>query len=206
MPKFVDHEARREEIVEAVWRLVAREGFSAVTMRDLAAELGFSNGSLARYFPTKAAILRASLERANAATNRRAAAAIGDRGGLEAFRLLCIEIMPLDREKLDEARVVVAFWNYAVGDDDLITVFDAAMREWRLRLGDYLSQAARDHEIEVGHDLDLVVDTAMAMLMGLQINALFSAASTTPERQLRMLDGLIAELRRPLRAASPTSP
>jgi hypothetical protein len=31
-------------------------------------------------------------------------------------------------------------------------------------------------------------------LMGLQINAIFAARLTTPTRQLRILDGLIAEL------------
>src|SRR3954452_23718089 len=111
MPKIVDHDARREEIIEAVWRLVARRGFAALNMRDLAAEAGFTNGALARYFPTKAAILRAALERANAATEQRAARTIAGANGLHAFRKFCVEIMPLDDERLNEARVVIGFWN-----------------------------------------------------------------------------------------------
>jgi AcrR family transcriptional regulator len=33
MPKLVDHEARRKEIVEATWRLIASKGPDGLTMR-----------------------------------------------------------------------------------------------------------------------------------------------------------------------------
>ncbi|MFF1547663.1 TetR/AcrR family transcriptional regulator [Streptomyces sp. NPDC058291] len=194
MPKIVDHDARREEIIEAVWRLVARRGFAALNMRDLAAEAGFTNGALARYFPTKAAILRAALERANAATEQRAARTIAGADGLNAFRKFCVEIMPLDDERLNEARVVIGFWNYAVADQELIGVYDQAISRWRDQMLSYLHTAAEAGEINPSRDLDAFLDLAMATLMGLQINAIFAARLTTPSRQLRILDGLIAGL------------
>ncbi|WP_328371405.1 TetR/AcrR family transcriptional regulator [Streptomyces sp. NBC_00445] len=194
MPKIVDHDARREEIIEAVWRLVARRGFAALNMRDLAAEAGFTNGALARYFPTKAAILRASLERANAATEQRAARTIAGVDGVDAFRKFCIEIMPLDDERLNEARVVIGFWNYAVADEELIDVYDQAISRWRDQMLSYLRTAAEAGEINPSRDLDAFLDLVMATLMGLQINAIFAARLTTPARQLRILDGLIAGL------------
>ena len=40
MPKIVDHEARRAELAEAVWRLASRDGLEAVTLRGVAAEAG----------------------------------------------------------------------------------------------------------------------------------------------------------------------
>ncbi|MFJ9019885.1 TetR/AcrR family transcriptional regulator [Streptomyces sp. NPDC102259] len=194
MPKIVDHDARREEIIEAVWRLVARRGFAALNMRDLAAEAGFTNGALARYFPTKAAILRAALERANAATEQRAARTIAGANGLNAFRKFCVEIMPLDDERLNEARVVIGFWNYAVADQELIGVYDQAISRWRDQMLSYLHTAAEAGEINPSCDLDAFLDLAMATLMGLQINAIFAARLTTPSRQLRILDGLVAGL------------
>ncbi|MDQ1250665.1 MAG: hypothetical protein QG597_5044, partial [Actinomycetota bacterium] len=50
MPKIVDHEARRREIVEAMWRIVQREGFAAVSVRSVAAEAGLSKASISHYF------------------------------------------------------------------------------------------------------------------------------------------------------------
>src|SRR5689334_25347819 len=119
MPKIVDHEARRGEIIEAVWSLISSRGFGSVTMRELATEAGYANGALARYFPDKDAVLRAAFRRAYDATNERAVAAIGGRGGLAAPRLLCREVMPLAAVRLREARGVSGVWARARGRPDL---------------------------------------------------------------------------------------
>ena len=36
MPKKVDHDARREELVLAAWRVIAANGIDEVTIRDIA--------------------------------------------------------------------------------------------------------------------------------------------------------------------------
>jgi AcrR family transcriptional regulator len=196
MPKIVDHEARRGEIIEAVWSLISSRGFRSVTMRELAAEAGYANGALSRYFPDKDAVLRAAFRRAYDATNERAAAKIGDRGGLAALRLLCLEIMPLDEVRRREARVVIGFWDHAAGDEDLVEFFDTTMAEWRDQVRTYLRQARATGEVRTGRADDVVVDTLLAMLMGLQINALFMPRDTTPERQHAVLDEFLAALAR----------
>ncbi|WP_214406918.1 TetR/AcrR family transcriptional regulator [Pseudonocardia lacus] len=200
MPKIVDHEARRREIIEAVWKLISSRGFQSVTMRELATAAGYANGALTRYFPDKDAVLRAAFRRAYDATNERAAAAIGDRGGLAALRLLCLEIMPLDEERLREARVVIGFWDHAAGDDHLVEFFAGTMVEWRDQVRTYLRQARATGEIPPGRcddgAIDTVIDSLLAVLMGLQINALFMPRDTTPERQLRLLDDFLDSLRR----------
>jgi len=198
MPKIVDHDARRKEIIEAVWSLISSRGFQSVTMRELAAEAGYANGALSRYFPDKDAVLRAAFRHAYDATNERATEKIGDRGGLAALRLLCLEIMPLDEVRLREARVVIGFWDHAAGDHDLIAFFDGTVVEWRDQIRMYLRQARATGEIPAGGRPDqLIIDSLLAMLMGLQINALFMRADATPPRQLALLDDFMAGLRRP---------
>lgn len=54
MPKVVDHDRRRAELSEALWRVALRDGFDAVTVRSVAQEAGWSAGSLRHYFPDKA--------------------------------------------------------------------------------------------------------------------------------------------------------
>lgn len=197
MPKIVDHDARRKEIIEAVWSLISSRGFQSVTMRELAAEAGYANGALSRYFPDKDAVLRAAFRHAYDSTNERAAEKIGDRGGLAALRLLCLEIMPLDEARLREARVVIGFWDHAAGDHDLIAFFDGTVLEWREQIRMYLRQARATGEIRGSRSDQLIIDSLLAMLMGLQINALFMRADATPERQLALLDDFMAGLRRP---------
>ncbi|MGZ4199415.1 MAG: TetR/AcrR family transcriptional regulator [Thermoleophilia bacterium] len=57
MPKVVDHEVRRAEIAEALWRVVAGEGIEAATIRAVAAEAGWSRGIVEHYFDSKDALV-----------------------------------------------------------------------------------------------------------------------------------------------------
>ena len=57
MPKTVDHEAYRKELLEKCFDLFGRKGFSNVTMRQMAQEIGVSTGALYHYFPTKVDVL-----------------------------------------------------------------------------------------------------------------------------------------------------
>jgi len=57
MPKIVDHDLYREELVDKCFALFSEKGYSNVTMRQIAAKAGISTGALYHYFPTKLAIL-----------------------------------------------------------------------------------------------------------------------------------------------------
>ena len=61
MPKLIDHDGRRHEIAHAVWRIVLRDGVSAVSIRDVAAEAGLAVGSVRHVFGTKAELLEYSM-------------------------------------------------------------------------------------------------------------------------------------------------
>lgn len=56
MPKIVDHDAYREQILEGCYELFAREGYAAITLRRLSKELGISTGAIYHYFESKEAI------------------------------------------------------------------------------------------------------------------------------------------------------
>lgn len=62
MPKIVDHDARRKEIVDAMWRVVQRDGFAAVSVRSVAAEAGVSKASISHYFARQSDILVFAVE------------------------------------------------------------------------------------------------------------------------------------------------
>ena len=53
MPKIVDHDKYRDDILLGCFNLFAARGFSGVTMREVAKELDISTGSLYHYFPNK---------------------------------------------------------------------------------------------------------------------------------------------------------
>ena len=50
MPKIVDHDKRRQLIIDGMWKIVQRDGFDAVSVRSVAAEEGLSKSTIAHYF------------------------------------------------------------------------------------------------------------------------------------------------------------
>ncbi len=57
MPKIVDHDEYREELIVRFIPLLAEKGYSGVSMRELSEAAGVSTGTLYHYFPTKESIL-----------------------------------------------------------------------------------------------------------------------------------------------------
>ncbi len=53
MPKIVDHEQYRKELLEKCFDLFAQKGYGSITMRQIAEGLGVSTGTLYHYFPSK---------------------------------------------------------------------------------------------------------------------------------------------------------
>lgn len=62
MPKQVDHEARRQQLLEALMRITRRDGWDAISLRKVAAEAGVSMGMVQHYFSTKDEMLRFAIE------------------------------------------------------------------------------------------------------------------------------------------------
>ena len=61
MPKIVDWDERRDEILSATWRVIARDGITGATIRAIAKEANCSRGILGHYFDDKADILGSAL-------------------------------------------------------------------------------------------------------------------------------------------------
>jgi AcrR family transcriptional regulator len=56
MPKIVDHEQYRKELLEKCFDLFAQKGYGSITMRQIAEGLEVSTGTLYHYFPSKQAL------------------------------------------------------------------------------------------------------------------------------------------------------
>ena len=63
MPKVINHDAYREELVEQVQALFAEHSYGSLGMRQIARELAISKSALYHYFPTKEALFEAVCDR-----------------------------------------------------------------------------------------------------------------------------------------------
>lgn len=62
MPKLVDHDQYRKQLLVQCFDLFAQHGYGALTMRQIAAALNVSTGTLYHYFPTKEALFHQLVE------------------------------------------------------------------------------------------------------------------------------------------------
>jgi AcrR family transcriptional regulator len=65
MPKIVDHEKYKREVLEKCVEIFFEKGYSALTLKEIAASLDVSVGSLYYYFPSKNALFESMFQMVN---------------------------------------------------------------------------------------------------------------------------------------------
>jgi DNA-binding transcriptional regulator YbjK len=178
VPKVVDHEARREELAAALWRVIERDGIEAASLRRVAAEAGWSLGSLRHYFATQSQLLAFAM----ALVVRRVAARVG---ALDDPRAVLHQVLPLDADRRAEMHVWLAFTTQALADPALRGLRDEAHRGLReLCRTAAAALGAPDPERD-GERLHALID-------GLALHAVLAPDVTTPQRQMEVLDAQLA--------------
>jgi AcrR family transcriptional regulator len=105
MPKIVDHELRRSEIVHALWQVIALHGIEGVSLRVVAQAAGVSIGRIQHYFDSRETLVLAGLDRLVA----QAVAAYDDTVDAPARdRLLHVLVQQVPRT--EAGRIGVAVW------------------------------------------------------------------------------------------------
>lgn len=178
MPKIVDHDERRLELVDATWRIIARLGIEGATMREIALEAGFANGALKPYFPTKDTLLTFAFRHVFNRTNERVREVTAGKAGIAALRAFCVEVLPLDSERVNEARIVVPFWQKAINDPEKAAIHRESMDQWHAAILEYLAEARSRGDLSPAVDDPAIAGHLLNMLLGAQI-----AAALAPEGQ-----------------------
>ena len=116
VPIHVDHEARRTQLAQAVWRIVVREGVAGASVRAVAREAGLSMGSVRHFFASQDRLLLFAVEELVEQARRRIEEGTPARISLlaagrplAAVAALLEEVLPLDAERQTEATVWAAF-------------------------------------------------------------------------------------------------
>ena len=128
MPKQVDHEQRRQEIVAATWLALEDVGLDGTTMREIALRAECTTGRLNHYFESRDAIIVAALRQVHSAAAHRMLSALDGRTGIDALRAVLLESLPLDAQRRREWKVWLAFWSRASTDDALKAADDAPLQ------------------------------------------------------------------------------
>ncbi|MEU4426187.1 TetR/AcrR family transcriptional regulator [Actinoplanes sp. NPDC024001] len=188
MPRQVDHQQRRHQIAEAVWRLAVRGGLETVTLRHVAAEAGVPARQLQYYFGTREQLLLGALEILNTDAELRAAqrmATLGD-NPQPLVRGILLELLPLDDERRKTQIVYAAYFVRFLTDPALAP---AARDDTHALEALVASMLHRGQELGlVDAKLDAVAEAAflVAAAQGLQSAVLLGQYS--PQDAINLID------------------
>ncbi len=195
MPKIVDWDARKDEILGATWRVIARDGIANATIRAIAREADSSPGILAHYFADKADILGSALVMSHRRVGARMDAAAEGLSGLAALRVVMLEALPLDERRDLEAQIEISFWGRALGASELRDLQHSEFDRLCGRLHRHLEQARERGELGPAVDLGLATHQLVVLIDGLSAQRVLYPDRVTPRRQVEMLDALLASFR-----------
>jgi AcrR family transcriptional regulator len=155
---------RRDQIVRATVRCLAREGYTRLTMKKVAREAGVSQGILHYYFADKRAMLVATLKVVSGDLDRRVAAAQSrtgrdPRARLRALVRACLEVAV----RRPEVWVVfVEFWGEMLHDRRLRALNAEVYSRTRRLIGRLIGEGVR-----AGHFRPVDPTRAAAVVLGL---------------------------------------
>lgn len=186
-----DHEARRREASEAVWRVLDAHGFGGLTLRAVAAELGATTGLLTHYFPTKRDLVAHALDLLDRRTAARTREVAEDESA--ALRVALLGVLPLTAEAATSNRIWVSSWDPALADPGLSRDHARRYARSRDRLRELVAAAQRRGEIRAG-DPDDIAAAAQSFVLGLVVQALFDPAAFPARRQAALVDAYLRTL------------
>lgn len=160
MPKKVDHDERRRQLVEASWDVICADGLEGVSLRRIADAANCTTGRIAHYFDGRDDLLVASLRMAHEqASTRMRAIADRESAPLPRLRAILLEALPLDDRRHREWKVWLSFWAAAIGSPDLAAENTRRYQEWGQGLSAALKPLVEKSRIdEYAHRLVTLID------------------------------------------------
>lgn len=188
MPKKVDHDARREELVLAAWRVIAANGIDEVTIRDIARESGYSSGVLAHYFKNKDDLLAHALRLSHTRIRKRYDAEVETPVAVEALKAILIDNLPMDEQRSLETRIEMSFWARALRNEELHEIQREESETLRALLRELVDKAQKNEAISREHDREEILELFGAMIDGISLHALLYPDRLPPKRQAAVME------------------
>jgi AcrR family transcriptional regulator len=188
MPKKVDHDERREELVLAAWRVIAARGIDEVTIREIARESGYSSGVLAHYFENKDDLLAHALQLSHTRIRKRYDAEVETPVAADALKAILLDNLPLDEQRELETRIEMSFWARALRKEALHEIQEEESEGLRALLRELVEKAQGDGAISPDHDRELVLELFGALIDGISLHRLLYPDRLPPERQTAVME------------------
>ena len=185
MPKIVNHEKRREQIAESMWRIILEKGMEGATVRGVAEEAGLSVGALRYYFKDQDELFVYAMRLVNERVTGRvmdiAARPLPPR---EKVIAVLLEIVPMDDERRAETDVWFSFLTHLKHRKDLDGIPEHAVYEAIQKLFGLLEV---EGALRPGLDRELEAERLYSIIDGLALHAFLEPERLDPSMVRRVV-------------------
>ncbi len=181
MPKLVDHEQRRRELGQAVWRVIRRDGVGAASVRKVAQEAGWSAGALRHYFSTQSELLTFAMQMVVERIEARVGALEPPADPRRAVEQRLHELLPLDEERRAENEVWLAFAGLALVDPQLRARHEEVDEELRTACLGAIQELDSGGRLHPGLDRELEAERLHGLLDGLALHTAMRPERMSPQ-------------------------
>lgn len=202
MPKIVDHDERRRVIVEALWRVVARDGAHEISVRHVAAEAGMPKSSIGHYVGTMPQLMGLAIDQL-----------VQD----NTDYILSLDLLSLDADKATEVlytlvpvsqrrRLMSGVWlllaSHAGADPEFAEVLHRLNVSIAEGLGDFLRGMQQQGLVDSSRDIDMEVRRLHALIDGMALQCMTDPALRDEADVRAILREEVARLAAPVTAAA----
>lgn len=194
VPKIVDHEQRRSEIVDALWRVVERDGAQAVSVRSVAAEAGMSKTGMSHYFASQSELLAVAVEQTIASVTEESSAFDLTNVTPELATQALLLLIPSGSERRQRAQVWLAVLSASTDDPASAQVLDRLNKETRGGITRVIEGLRASGHLGEGRDIEQVAATTHALVDGLSLQTVTDETLLGPDAAAELVRAFVASL------------
>lgn len=187
MPKIVDADARRAEILAALWRVVDRDGAQAVSVRSVASEAGWSKSSIAHYFDSQGALLALAIEQSVATVSDR----ILSLDLLDCTPDIAVRALTAIVPDTARRRRQASIWLVALPQSQVDPTVRAVVRDLNDTVRDgirlVLTALQANHQLSEGADVEEAIAVLHAAIDGMSLHVLTDPRRSSRPQQEKVL-------------------
>lgn len=200
MPKIVDHDERRRIIVEALWRVVARDGAHEVSVRHVAAEAGMPKSSIGHYVGTMPQLMGLAVDQlVQENTDYLMSLDLLDLNADKSTEVLCT-LVPVSERRRHMSGVWMLLAAQAGADPEFAEVLHRLNASVAEGIGDLLRGMQQKGLVDSSREIDREVRRLHALIDGLALQCMTDPGLRSESDVRAILRDEVARLSEPTSA------
>jgi AcrR family transcriptional regulator len=188
MARVAGRSMSREEVAEAAWRVIVRDGLHRTSVRAIARELNATTGVVTYYFREKSELMLFALDRLCAAILRDLDDATVGAKGVDRIRRILETTLPVGPREATGWRIWVAFVGVALTNKRLREEHQRRLDILSRRLTEELETLQKAGIVPRTVDPRFEADALIALSDGLGLSYVLRPKVYPPDRQLEIVD------------------